>query len=288
MSKWTPDAMPSQSGRTVLITGASSGIGLAAARELAAKGAHVIAAVRDRDKGHHVLGADVDIRRLDLADLDSVRAFVDEVDRPVDVLLNNAGVMAVPLGRTVQGFELQIGTNHLGHFALTGLLLDRITDRIVTVSSTAHRMGRIRLDDINWSKAYRRWPAYGQSKLANLLFTSELQRRLANAGRSLRAIAVHPGYASTALQSKTESTLQDGFMALANRFIAQSETQGAWPSLYAISENVPGNSFIGPDGFGEISGHPTFVDRSARARDTETAMRLWELSERLTGVRYGL
>ena len=183
---------------------------------------------------------------------------------------------------------MQIGTNHLGHFALTGLLLARITDRVVNVSSTAHRMGRIRLDDLNWERGYRRWPAYGQSKLANLLFTSELQRRLAAARSRVRALAVHPGYAATALQSKTESAVQDLFMRIANRTIAQSEDQGSWPTLFAIAEDVPGDSFIGPDGPGQSRGYPHPVGRSRAAQDAETARRLWELSERLTGVTFDL
>ncbi|MFM8943797.1 MAG: SDR family NAD(P)-dependent oxidoreductase, partial [Actinomycetota bacterium] len=190
---------------------------------------------------------------------------------------NNAGVMAVPLQRTRDGFEMQIGTNHLGHFALTGLLLPRVRDRVVNVSSSAHRMGRIRLDDLNWQHGYRRWAAYGQSKLANLLFTSELQRRLALAGSAVRAVAVHPGYAATALQSKTQSRVQDAFMRVANRLIAQSEEQGAWPTLYAVAEDIPGDSYVGPDGPGETRGHPKLVAR-----------RLWSLSEDLTGVRFDL
>mgnify|MGYP003349904324 CR=1 FL=1 len=174
------------------------------------------------------------------------------VNGSVDVLLNNAGVMAIPLARTAQGFEMQIGTNHLGHFALTGLLLPQITDRVVTVASSAHRMGRIRLDDLNWHRRYSPWLAYGQSKLANLLFTSELQRRLSASGSAVRAFAVHPGYSNTALQGHTGSGVQDGFMAWANRVVAQSDTQGAWPSLFAVTQDLPGNSFIGPDGFAEI------------------------------------
>lgn len=287
-SRWTPERMPDLHGRTVVVTGASSGIGRAAAVELTRHGAHVIAAVRNPDKARGVLGDMTDIRVLDLADLASVRAFASSVTEPIDALVNNAGVMAVPQQRTRDGFEMQIGTNHLGHFALTGLLLDRIRDRIVTVSSTAHRMGRIRLDDLHWTRGYRRWGAYGQSKLANLLFTSELQRRLRAAGSPLRAIAVHPGYAATALQSRTESYVWDGFMRLANRFIAQSEEQGAWPTLYALVEDVPGDSFIGPHGPGQTRGYPRLVDRSRAAGDAEVALRLWELSEELTGVHPGL
>lgn len=288
MTKWTPALLPDLHGRTIVVTGASSGIGLAAARELARNGAHVVAAVRDLEKGRRVLGSDADIRHLDLADLTSVRTFAATVTEPIDALVNNAGVMAVPLQRTRDGFEMQIGTNHLGHFALTGLLLPRVRDRVVNVSSSAHRMGRIRLDDLNWQHGYRRWAAYGQSKLANLLFTSELQRRLALAGSAVRAVAVHPGYAATALQSKTQSRVQDAFMRVANRLIAQSEEQGAWPTLYAVAEDIPGDSYVGPDGPGETRGHPKLVARSRAARDRSVARRLWSLSEDLTGVRFDL
>ena len=283
MSHWTADHLPD---RRIIITGASSGIGLAAARQLARRGAHVIAAVRDLAKARRVLDAAADLRELNLADLASVRAFAAGCDGPIDVLINNAGVMGVPLQRTPDGFELQLGTNHLGHFALTGLLLDRIRERVITVASGAHRIGTIRLDDLNWTREYRPWPAYGQSKLANLLFTSELQRRLSAAGSAVRAIAVHPGYAATALQSKTQDRVQDALMRLLNQVIAQSDEQGAWPTLYAVVADIPGDAYVGPGGWGELRGSPKLVDRSAAARDTATARQLWALSEELTGVRY--
>ena len=205
------------------------------------------------------------------------------------MLINNAGVMAIPEKRTADGFEMQIGTNHLGHFALTNLLLPRIGDRVVTVASGAHRMGSIRLDDLNWERAsYRRWRAYGQSKLANLLFTSELQRRLTGAGSEVRAVAAHPGWAATNLQSRTENVLQNALLAVANKVVAQSDGMGALPTLYAATQDIPGNSYVGPDGFQEQRGHPTLVGRSHAATDSDTARRLWTRSEELTGVTFPL
>jgi NAD(P)-dependent dehydrogenase (short-subunit alcohol dehydrogenase family) len=290
--KWTAADLPTLDGRTVVITGANSGIGLVAARALGRAGARVVLAVRDTAKGEQAaatIDGDSEVRRLDLADLASIRAFADGWEGDLDVLINNAGVMATPERRTADGFELQIGTNHLGHFALTNLLLPRITDRVVTVSSGAHRMGRLRLDDLNWKRGgYQRWPAYGQSKLANLLFTLELQRRLSEVGSSVRALAAHPGYAATNLQQHTESRLQDGLMAIGNRVLAQSDEGGALPTLFAATQDVPGASYVGPDGFAEQRGHPTLVGRSAAASDPEGAAALWTLSEELTGVRFPL
>jgi NAD(P)-dependent dehydrogenase (short-subunit alcohol dehydrogenase family) len=281
--------MPDQSGRTFVVTGANSGIGLSAARELAASGAHVVLAVRDTVKGEAAaagLNGDPEVRALDLADLASVRAFAQGLDRNIDVLINNAGVMATPHRTTADGFEMQLGTNHLGHFALTGLLLARIQDRVLTISSGAHRMGRINFDDLQSERSYRRWPAYGQSKLANLLFMYELQRRLDAAGSPLRSVAAHPGWAATNLQFHTES-FQDRIMGLVNRIFAQSGEQGAWPTLYAATTpDLPGGSYVGPDGFLEQRGNPKLVGSSAAARDDDTARRLWEVSEALTGVRY--
>jgi NAD(P)-dependent dehydrogenase (short-subunit alcohol dehydrogenase family) len=289
MSSWTPAEMPDPSGRTFVVTGANSGIGLAAARELAASGARVVLAVRDTVKGEAAaagLSGDPEVCALDLADLASVRAFAEGLDRNIDVLVNNAGVMATPHRTTADGFELQLGTNHLGHFALTGLLLPRIQDRVLTISSGAHRMGRINFEDLQSERSYRRWPAYGQSKLANLLFMYELQRRLDAAGSPLRSVAAHPGWAATNLQFHTES-IQDRIMGLVNRIFAQSDEQGAWPTLYAATTpDLPGGSYVGPDGFLEQRGNPKLVGSSAAARDDDTARRLWEVSEALTGVRY--
>jgi NAD(P)-dependent dehydrogenase (short-subunit alcohol dehydrogenase family) len=291
VSKWTTADLPRQDGRTFVVTGANSGIGLVAARGLGRAGARVVLAVRDEGKGRAaaetIPGSEV--RRLDLADLASVRAFAEAWEGEIDVLVNNAGVMAVPERRTKDGFELQIGTNHLGHFALTNLLLPHVKDRVVTVSSGAHRAGKIDLADLNWERRrYRRWPAYGQSKLANLLFTAELQRRLAAAGSDVRAVAAHPGYAATNLQNRTENLLQNAVMAIGNRVFAQSDEMGALPTLYAATQDIPGNSYVGPDGRGEQRGHPTLVGRSGAAADDQTARGLWDLSERLTGVSFPL
>jgi NAD(P)-dependent dehydrogenase (short-subunit alcohol dehydrogenase family) len=290
--RWTAADMPDLTGRTVVVTGATSGLGLVAARELGRAGAHVVLAVRDTAKGERAAAGvpgSPEVRALDLADLASVRAFADAWEGDIALLLNNAGVMATPQRRTADGFELQLGTNHLGHFALTNLLLPRVTGRVVSVASGAHRLGKIDLDDLNWERRrYRRWGAYGQSKLANLLFTLELQRRLAAAGSDVLAVAAHPGYASTNLQSRTENALQHGVMAIGNRLLAQSDEMGALPILFAATADVPGASYAGPDGLGEQRGYPTLVGRSGAASDADTARALWERSEALTGVRFPL
>jgi NAD(P)-dependent dehydrogenase (short-subunit alcohol dehydrogenase family) len=288
MGNWTAADMASQAGRTVVVTGANSGIGLVAARELARAGARVILAVRDAVKGAQAaagMTGTVEVRRLDLADLASVAGFASAVDHPVDVLVNNAGLMAVPHRRTADGFEMQLGTNFLGHFALTGLLLPRITDRVVTLSSFMHRLGRIDLDDLNWERRrYQRWPAYGQSKLADLMFAYELQRRFVAAGSRLRSMAAHPGYAATNLQSRTES-VQDQVMGLFNRIAAQSPDDGALPTLYAATEpDLAGGTYVGPGGPGEMWGAPRPVGSSAASHDRAVARALWERAAALTGV----
>lgn len=289
--QWTAADIPDQTGRTFVVTGANSGLGEVTARALAKAGARVILACRNTEKGKQAaagMPGDTDVRSLDLADLASVRAFADSVEA-VDVLVNNAGLMAVPESRTADGFEMQIGTNHLGHFALTGLLLDRLTDRVVTVSSEMHKIGSISLDDLNWERRrYSRWGAYGQSKLANLQFTYELQRRARHAGLPLRAAASHPGYAATNLQSRTES-IQDRVLGIGNRLFAQTAEMGALPSLYAATvADVPGGTFYGPDGFLGQRGYPRPVQSTKAARDESVARGLWELSEKLTGVTYGI
>ena len=290
--KWTAADLSSLDGRTFVVTGANSGIGLVAARELGRAGARVVLAVRDPAKGQAAaagIPGRPEVRQLDLADLASIRSFAEEWEGDLDVLVNNAGVMATPERRTKDGFELQIGTNHLGHFALTNLLLPRVRDRVVTVSSGAHGVGSIDLGDLNWERRdYHRWRAYGQSKLANLLFTLELQRRLQEAGSDVRALAAHPGYAATNLQQRTENVVQNIVMAISNRLLAQSDEMGALPTLFAATQDLPGGSYVGPDGFQEQRGHPTLVGRSAAARDADMARRLWVLSEELTGVSFPL
>lgn len=288
--RWTATDLPELDGQTAVVTGANSGIGLVTARELARVGAHVVLAVRDLDRGQVAAGTitgSTEVRRLDLADLASVRDFAGAWDSDVDVLINNAGVMAIPKRRSADGFEMQFATNHLGHFALTNLLLPRITGRVVTVSSGAHRMGRIVIDDLNWERRrYQAWAAYGQSKLANLLFTLELQRRLTAAASTVRALAAHPGYAATNLQSHTGNPLTSMMMAIANRTVAQSDAWGALPTLYAATQDLPGGSYVGPDGFRETRGYPTLVGRSAAADDLDSASALWAASERLTATTF--
>jgi NAD(P)-dependent dehydrogenase (short-subunit alcohol dehydrogenase family) len=280
-------------GRTAIVTGANSGIGRAAAAAMAAAGARVVLAVRSPEKGEQAAAAmsgQTEVRPLDLASLSSVRGFAADWDGgEIDLLINNAGVMVPPLSRTAEGFELQFGTNHLGHFALTNLLLEQIGGRVVTVSSTGHRIGRIDFDDLNWERRhYRAWAAYGQSKLANLLFTAELQRRLAEAGSPVLATAAHPGYAATNLQFHSGKKLQDWVSHFGNAVIGQSEEGGALPTLYAATAEVPGNSFAGPGGFMEQRGPAKLVGRSASAKDMDVARRLWDVSDELTGVSFPL
>jgi NAD(P)-dependent dehydrogenase (short-subunit alcohol dehydrogenase family) len=279
-------------GANVIITGANSGIGRAAARAFAAAGASVVLAVRDSAKGEAAaatMPGRTEVRRLDLADLSSVREFAAAWHGQLALLINNAGVMVPPLTRTADGFELQFATNHLGHFALTNLLLEHVSGRVVTVSSAAHRYGRIDFDDLNWErKPYKAWRAYGQSKLANLLFTAELQRRLTAVGSDVLATAAHPGYASTNLQFHSGRRISDLLGAIGNRLLAQSEEGGALPTIYAAVADIPGNSFAGPGGFMEQRGAPKLVRRSNAASDTDVARRLWDVSEELTGVHFPL
>lgn len=301
MRGWTAADLPSFAGRTVIVTGANAGLGEATARELARVGAHVILAVRDTGKGEAVARrmtgpetGQVEVRHLDLQDLSSVRRFADDIDK-VDVLVNNAGIMAVPYALTVDGFERHIGTNHLGHFALTNLLLPKLTDRVVTVSSLLHMIGYISRKDLNWqSRRYSGFLAYGQSKLANLLFTSELQRRLDNVGppqaggtpTSLRALAAHPGWSRTNLQGHSGRRLGDALVMAADRLVSTNADFGARQTLYAVSEDLPGNTYIGPR-FG-LYGQTQPIWRTWLAKRATTAAALWELSEELTDTKFPL
>ncbi len=290
-SKWDVSRMPDLSGRTAVVTGANSGIGFAAAAELARAGAHVVFAVRDLERGRAAAAkvrGSAEVRRLDLADLASVREFAAGWDGPLDLLINNAGVMMLPEQRTRDGFEMQFGTNHLGHFALTNLLLPHITDRVVTVSSGAHRMGDgfIHFENLNLDGIYSPQRAYSQSKLANLLFTLELQRRLTESGSRVRTLAAHPGWAATNLQSHTANPVSRVLMAVGNKVVAQDDKRGALPTLFAATQDLPGASYVGPSGPMEMRGAPTLVGRSTAASDVAAAERLWEASEGLTGVGF--
>ncbi|HTK61222.1 MAG TPA: SDR family NAD(P)-dependent oxidoreductase [Pseudonocardia sp.] len=301
-SKWTEESVPSQAGRTAVVTGANTGIGYEAARVLAAKGARVVLAVRNLDKGKDAAarisaatpGADVTVQSLDLSSLASVRAAAEELRAghdKIDLLVNNAGVMYTPLTRTADGFELQFGTNHLGHFALTGLLLDRLTSgagsRIVTISSVGHRIrAKIHFDDLQWERGYSRVGAYGQSKLANLLFTYELQRRLAAAGSPTVALAAHPGGSNTELARNLPASLVR-ISDLVGPYLAQSPAMGALPTLRAATDpSAVGGQYYGPGGFQELRGNPVVVRSSTQSHDADLQRRLWTVSQELTGVTY--
>jgi NAD(P)-dependent dehydrogenase (short-subunit alcohol dehydrogenase family) len=304
---WTTDDLPNLTGRLALVTGANSGLGYETAKALAGCGAQVTMAVRDLAKGEKAAAeirrahpeATVEVDELDLASLASVRTFAAQWSAAhgggLDLLINNAGVMAIPHRLTTDGFEMQIGTNHLGHFALTGLLLPALVakprSRVVSVSSGAHRMGRLDLSTFRGQGTYRAWSAYGQSKLANLLFTGELQRRLDLAHLSVKAMAAHPGYAHTHLQTRSAHmrgrTLQATVTTWANHVLAQSAAMGALPTLFAATApGLPGDSYVGPNGPLEMRGYPQLVGRSARAADVADAASLWTASEELTGVVY--
>lgn len=297
MQAWTFDDIPDQSGRTAIVTGANTGIGLETARMLALKGADVVLACRNPEKGQVALAriqadkpsGNATLETLDLADLDSVAtfasAFAARHDR-LDLLINNAGVMVPPLGRTKQGFELQFGTNHLGHFALTGRLLPLVLRtpgaRVVVVSSTAQNFGRIDFDDLNWERRrYVAWKAYGQSKLANMMFALELQRRLSAAGSELRVTAAHPGWTATDLQRTA------GIARLLNPLFAMKPAAGALPTLRAAADPAAaGGSYWGPARFFELNGPPVSARIPGRAKDVAISARLWDESEKLTGVSF--
>jgi NAD(P)-dependent dehydrogenase (short-subunit alcohol dehydrogenase family) len=295
--QWTAENIPDQSGKVAIVTGANSGIGYETALALARKGATVVMACRDLSKANPAADAlramqpsgTVEVMELDLGDLESVRQFAadyrERYDR-LDLLINNAGIMMPPYGKTAQGFETQIGVNHLGHFALTGWLLDLLLQtpgsRVVTVSSTSHRFGEIDFEDLHWeNKDYRRNAAYGQSKLANLLFTYELQRRLTATGKETLATAAHPGWTATNLQAHA------GLFRFLNPFFAQKPPMGSLPTLYAATApDVNGGDYFGPDGFMEARGYPKEVRSNDRSYDEAVAARFWEVSEELTDVRF--
>jgi NAD(P)-dependent dehydrogenase (short-subunit alcohol dehydrogenase family) len=311
MSGWTEEQMPDLSGKTFIVTGANSGIGFEASRALAAKRATVVLACRSLEKGKAAVDAirartpdaKVVLERLDLGDLAAVRSFaarfLEDHDR-LDVLINNAGIMAIPRLTTKDGFETQIGTNHLGHFALTGLLLARLVEsapaRVVTVSSMAHRMGKfgaLDADDLRLQTGYTKWGAYGRSKLANLLFAYELERRLEVRFPAVVSVACHPGYAATNLQAvgpeMTKSVFGKAFMSIGNALFAQSAAAGALPTLYAAtSPDVRGGEYVGPDGAFKMMGAPVKQRSNSASRDAEAARKLWNTSAALTEVDFAL
>ncbi|MEV3859163.1 oxidoreductase [Streptomyces sp. NPDC050095] len=296
--RWNTDRIPDQSQRVAVVTGAGSGLGLATARALAHRGARVVLAVRDPDKGRAAAAsitagrrdARLDVRRLDVSDLDSVRAFADglRAEHPrIDVLVNNAGVMAPPRTLTAQGHELQFATNHLGHFALTGLLLDALAQapdpRVVTVSSLEHRKARLDFDDLTGERGYAPMEFYRRSKLANAVFGLELHRRLTAAGAPVRSLLAHPGYSATGLQTNGTVAVPRLLFGYLFRSLAQSADAGALPQLYAATQpGLDGGEFIGPDGRGEMRGAPTRVEPAPGAVDAEAGRRLWEVSQELT------
>ncbi|MGB6338456.1 MAG: SDR family NAD(P)-dependent oxidoreductase [Candidatus Aminicenantaceae bacterium] len=295
--KWDSGDIPDQKGRVVIVTGSSSGIGYETARVLANKNATVVIAVRNLQKGNAALdkikagyqNADVRVIELDLADLESIRNFAAEFKSNfsrLDLLINNGGVMMPPYSKTADGFELQFGTNHLGHFALTGLLLDLIEkthdSRIVNVSSGSHNYGDLNFDDLNWeNRSYKKMKAYGDSKIANLYFTFELQRRFENRNMNVIASAAHPGWTATELQRHV------GIFDFLNRFLAQGIEMGALPTLYAaIALDVKGGDYYGPSGWREMKGYPKKVESNELSHSREIAAKLWDLSEKLTGIKF--
>jgi NAD(P)-dependent dehydrogenase (short-subunit alcohol dehydrogenase family) len=303
-AKWTTAQIPDQTGRTAVVTGANSGLGLVTARELARAGASVVLGCRDSHKGASALeriqaeapGAQVSLAQLDLGSLESVKNFAEEfrsTHEGLELLVNNAGVMAPPRRVTSDGFELQFGTNHLGHFALTarliGAMQGRADTRVVAVSSNAHKFGRINFDDLQSERRYSRWRAYGQSKLADLMTALELDRRLRAAGSTVKSLAAHPGYAATNLQTAAPPLLDRTVMTVTNRLFAQSAEAGALCLLYAATEpGLQGGIYVGPDGLGEGRGHPHPVSPSRAAYNEQVAARLWAASEQLTGVKFEL
>jgi NAD(P)-dependent dehydrogenase (short-subunit alcohol dehydrogenase family) len=300
--KWTAEQIPDQDGVTAIVTGANSGLGLVTAKELSRHGAKVILACRSTDKGEAAAeeiaestgAAKPEVRALDLSDLESVRQFSGEFDnRRLDLLVNNAGIMMTPQSKTADGFELQFGTNHLGHFALTGLLMGALqkgnSSRIVTLSSNEHKGGELDFDDLQHENGYSPRDAYQQSKLANAVFGLELDRRLRAAGSKTISVLAHPGYSGTNLQSTGPTGLLKEVLKVGNAVFSQSAERGALPTLYAATApGVKGGEYYGPDGFKEMRGYPTRTKTIPEAQDPETGQRLWEVSEELTGVTYPL
>lgn len=299
-TKWSTDRIADQTGRTAVVTGANSGLGLVSGRELARAGATVVLACRNVQKGNAALaeigaavpGARLQVAELDLSSLESVRRFAGALEGgELALLINNAGIMMTPQQKTADGFELQFGTNHLGHFALTGLLLERLgraqDARVVTLSSLEHKAGHIHFDDLQLEHGYAPRKAYRQSKLANASFGLELDRRLRAAGSPVKSVLAHPGYSATNLQSTGPTGAMKALMAVSNRVVAQSAEQGALPTLYAATApDVEGGEYYGPDGFQELRGRPTRVKVIAEGSDPAVGRKLWEVSEELTGVRY--
>jgi NAD(P)-dependent dehydrogenase (short-subunit alcohol dehydrogenase family) len=300
MSKWTADDIPDHTGKVAIITGANSGLGRIDALELTRHGAQVIIASRSIDKGEAaageittaVGGLEPIVRRLDLGNLDSIRAFAGEfAGQRIDLLINNAGVMMTPYGTTSDGFETQFGTNHLGHFALTGLLLEALerapAARVVTVSSNEHKGGSIDFDDLQSEHGYSPRGAYQRSKLANAIFAIELDRRLRASGSPAISVFAHPGYAATNLQSTGPTGITKQIMKVTNLVIAQAPERGVLPTLYAATApGVKGGEYFGPNGPGEMRGLPKRVKAKSLAYDPEIGARLWQVSEELTGVEY--
>lgn len=305
-TNWTITDIPNQQGKVVVITGANSGIGYESALALAGKGAQVILAVRNEQKGHAALQsikeafpkASAEVMLLDLASLNSVRNFAEEFKtkyNQLDVLLNNAGMMAIPFDKTIDGFEMQFGINHLGHFALTGLLLPILlktpASRVVTVSSHNHVIGRMDFDNLDGSKGYGPWTAYNQTKLANLLFAYELQRKLKAVDTELISVGTHPGYTATNLQFAgprlSGSSVMERVMKLGNRLLGQSGAMGALPLLYAsVAPNIRGGDYTGPKDMFGLWGYPKIARSNGRSHDIQSAKKLWEISEQMTGIHY--
>lgn len=297
---WTAADIPDLVGRTAIVTGGNSGLGFQTSRELARHGAHVILTARDADKGADAVDtirtelpeASIETRLVDLADLDTVTAFADTVDQ-VDILVNNAGVMMPPRSESAQGYELQFAVNHLGHFALTGLLLDKLKSgrdpRVVTVSSYMHKRGRIHFDDLHGEHKYSRSGYYSQSKLANVVFGLEFHRRLRANGFTVASVLAHPGYSATNLQTSGPTGVAKLALKVSNKFMAQEAEMGALPQLYAATHpDIESGQFVGPNGRREQKGYPTLVEPLEAARDRELAKRLWDVSEELTGIDFGL